>query len=366
MRFLYVDPTDIAHVRSMLVISALLSPLMIFGLDAAIGKLSRVDQSNLLKLLLAKDIFLFIAVCVSTNFLTQVIFLSSVTGLMQYVAAMKLSENKELSFLLISQLFTKTVILLSIVLLWIFWANKNDAVFVASLLTLLGCIFFANPLILLRQMKLGIFSSSFKSLSSNAKLIIPNLAALFLLDLMLRIPYLTATRQSSEIRNEYDVAVAFTSTWILPLLLKSRAIEIQAGYFHRKFLEVYRREQRLIFLQTLGLVIISVGVIVMLGFFGILKESVAGVLLKLPYCAAPVALCLLFPNVVRLFFLRNTFTSGAYKTLTVHIIVTVAALLTLIALGSSSLTFLGLCALLTWMNMFLRKNCSEHGSCVSF
>jgi len=118
-------------------------------------------------------------------------------------------------------------------------------------------------------------------------------------------PYLVALNGPAQISNEFDIATAFTSTWILPLAIATRIDEVNSNYNYARYRKVIQKKRQSIYLQVLALVACSILVISIITHLSLIPETFGGIAYAMISTAWPALLILLYPNITRMYFLTK-------------------------------------------------------------
>lgn len=357
VRIMEDDPDRISAIRSLLVVSSLFSPVFILGLDTVIGKIKRTLVTKLNLAFFVAIAFVFLLNFLLQSFWLSVALLAFVQGYTQYVAAQKLLVQKDLAFKIHSQLFAKLVVFIVLIIALYFTLSIYTFALICATIIIVGNVKFLG--LNLGNMRLSRLTEDNSDVKSLIFLSTGALSALFVTDLMLRMPYLISLMSSSQIANEYDIAVAFTSTWVLPLLIGSRQLEVKAKYNYLVYLSEYKKLRNSTLVQTIILVGCSIVAIYISGRLGLMKENISNVYYALAISSVPALLLLIFPNITRMFFLSYKACYG--DTLKcIRILFSMAAFVGIVLVfGSVQLYVIALSILLCILFIFLKKTSEE-------
>lgn len=302
VRILFDNVDQVLEIRSILVIGLMLSPITIIGLDTVIGRLQTKVIEKLYHIFLLTSVLLTIIAIISANSIVNTILLAMTIGMTQFNAAIYLTEGKDISFKICSQISPKVIFIISLLITSTLSRGIDAFTSLNSILLIL-----LNMLLYYHNSKSNKFSIRLtkQELVGIYRLSLNGLAALFVSDLFIRMPYLMALNGPAEISNEFDIATAFTSTWILPLAIATRIDEVKSHYNYARYKTDIQKKRQSIYLQVLVLVACSILVISVITHLSLIPETFGGIATAMISTAWPALLILLYPNVTRMYFLTK-------------------------------------------------------------
>lgn len=302
VRFLFDDPQIILEIRSLLVVGLMASPLSILGLDTIIGKIKPKLIAQLSSIFIILCILLTIIANLVDFYILNVALLALTVGTKQFVVADFLNKGNNTAFKILSQITPKILLLISILSSSLLFEDKGKFITINSLLYINFCLIIVNKNIA----SLANFKHITKSDVINlANLSLKGLAALFITDLFLRIPYLASINGPATISNEFDIATAFTSSWILPLSIATRITEVQSGYHYQTYKNLIQNLRLGLTWQISTLILVSMVTLYILTSFSFISETFTGVMTAMVFTGWPAILIITFPNITRMYFLSE-------------------------------------------------------------
>ena len=302
VRIIFLDSEAVAVMRSILVIGLMLSPITIFGLDTVIGKINEKIIAKLYYIFLLGSVILTVIIIIFEASYFYSALLALTIGMSQFNASIYLIEGKDFRFKIYSQLAPKIILVLSLILTSIIGVRIQDFMVINSILLILLniAIYLGN-----NQSNRVTIHLTKKDLNELSQLALTGLSALFISDLVIRMPYLMSLNGPPQISNEYDIATAFTSTWILPLAIATRIDEVKSGYNYKRYSLAILQKKMSINLQVLVLVISSIIIIRLVTAFSFISETFDGIMIAMLSTGWPAFLIILFPNTTRMYFLTK-------------------------------------------------------------
>jgi hypothetical protein len=287
----------------------MMSPLAIFGFDTIIGKINSALITALIQLFLIVTALLMLLAQIFDNTVMRYLLLAITIGMTQFVASIMLTLNQNLLFKICSQILPKLIIFTSICLSFYFSENAHLFTSITTSLLLFTTILLAGRRLLTNKLLL---LCNWKTIQNLAQMSIHALSALFVSDLILRLPYILSLASASAISNEFDIATAFTSSWVLPLAIATRINEVQSGYHYQTYKKLIRPLKTGIMCQIAILIVSSIILIYLLTSLSFITETFTGVMTAMIFTGWPALLIVIFPNITRMFYLseRHRFSSS--------------------------------------------------------
>jgi hypothetical protein len=237
----FLDENDFRNFRWFFNVAFIFGPLLLLGVDLAVGFIELKKLIGFIKLYLIFLIFsvttLAVGEMIGIEIQTKVLYGILFVGAINLVASLLLKVGRVNSYYFLSQVYMKTIPLSSMFLsIYIFGHFNNEF----SLL--LACLFLAIPIAALIPYLLSTENTppSFSVLESKVVgLVFGTLA----IDMVLRLPYFLSLRGEPAFTNVIDIVTAFTSILLYPAMLYSRKIEVtskmQASDFYRQIRSGY-------------------------------------------------------------------------------------------------------------------------------
>ena len=309
VRFLVEDAQTISNIRSLLVIGLMVSPLTIFGLDTIIGKIKPILITQLSIMFVVVSILLTIFANLVDHYIINVALLALTMGTVQFIVADFLNRGYHTAFKVFSQIVPKIFLLSSLVSSSVIFDNIGGFITINSIIMIIFCLIIVNKNFLPLTNFYYIKKSDILGL---ANLSLKGLSALFVTDLFVRLPYLLSLSGPPDISNEFDIATAFTSSWILPLAIATRIHEVQGGYHYQTYKNTIRPLKVGILLQIATLILTSIMLIYVLTSLSFITETFTGVMTAMIFTGWPALLIVILPNITRMYYLseRHRFSSS--------------------------------------------------------
>lgn len=295
----FLDENDFRNFRWFFNIAFIFGPLLLLGVDLAVGFIELKKLIGFIKFYL---IFVFVAVTIlvfseSTDLAinTRVVYGVLFVGAINLIASLLLKVGRVNSYYFLSQVYMKIIPLTAI-----FFSTYFFEEFDLDFSILIACMLLAIPIIAMIP-----YLWSKENISPSIKVLDSKVVGLVFgtlgVDMILRMPYLLSLGGEPTVTNLIDIVTAFTSILLYPAMLYSRKIEVSSKMQPAIFYNQIRLGYSSISGLQLSLAIVGACSLWYIGTIGLVAYEL-GLLLKtwsgLAFCATMISV---IPNFIKIY-----------------------------------------------------------------